>query len=54
MQANSGDPDKMPHLVASDLGLHYLLMSHKKNARHLGLWVKNAFFFAHLIRVAEI
>ena len=23
MQANSGDPDQMPHSVASDLGLHY-------------------------------
>ena len=22
--ANSGDPDQMPHSVASDLGLHYL------------------------------
>ena len=34
MQANSGDPDQMPHFVASDLGSHYLPMSHKKNARH--------------------
>ena len=39
MQANSGDPDQMPHI---DLGLHYLHMSHKKNAGHT--WVKNAFF----------
>ena len=39
MQANSGDPDQMPHSVASDLGLHYLPMSHKKDARHIG---KNA------------
>ena len=22
--ANSGEPDQMPHSVASDLGLHYL------------------------------
>ena len=22
--ANSGDPDQMPHSVASDLGLHFL------------------------------
>ena len=22
--ANSGYPDQMPHIVASDLGLHYL------------------------------
>ena len=40
MQANSGDPDQTPHSVASDLGLHYLPMSHKKDARHI--WVKNA------------
>ena len=40
MQANSGDPDQTPHAVASDLGLHYLPMSHKKDARHI--WVKNA------------
>ena len=32
MQAN---PDQMPHFVVSDLGLHYLPMSHKKNARHI-------------------
>ena len=38
MQANSGDPDQTPHSVASDLGLHYLLMSNKKDARHI--WVK--------------
>ena len=35
MQANSGDPDQTPHSVASDLGLHYLPMSHKKDARHI-------------------
>ena len=40
MQANSGDPDQMPHSVASDLGLHCMPMSHKKDARHI--WVKNA------------
>ena len=40
MQANSGDPDQTPHSVASDLGLHYLPMSHKKDARHI--LVKNA------------
>ena len=38
MQANSGDPDQTPHSVASDLGLHCLSMSHKKDARHI--WVK--------------
>ena len=42
MQANSRDPDQTPHSVASDLGLHGLPMSHKKDARHL--WVKNATF----------
>ena len=40
MQANSGDPNQTPHSVASDLGLHYLPMSHKKDAGHI--WVKNA------------
>ena len=43
MQANSGDPDLTPHSVASDLGLHCLPMSHKKDARHI--WVKNANIF---------
>ena len=40
MQANSRDPHQTPHSVASDLGLHCLPMSHKKDARHI--WVKNA------------
>ena len=40
MQANRRDPDLAPHSVASDLGLHCLPMSHKKDARHI--WVKNA------------
>ena len=44
MQANSGDPDQTPHSVASDLSLHYLPISNKKDA------IKNAY----LIRVAEI
>ena len=52
MQANSGDPDQTPHSVVSDLGLHYLPMSHKKDARHI--WVKRFNYFAYLIRVAEI
>ena len=47
MQANSGDPDQMPHFVASDLGLHYLAMFHKKDTRHI--WAKNA-----IILLAEI
>ena len=28
-----GDPDQAPHSAASDLGLHCLPMSHKKDAR---------------------
>ena len=32
------EPDQMPHFVASDLVLHCLLMSHKKDARLI--WVK--------------
>ena len=44
IQANSGDPDQMPHSVASDLGLCYLPMSHKKIARHI--WVKKCNYFA--------
>ena len=34
----SGDPDQTPRSAASDLGLHYLPMSHKKDARIV--WVK--------------
>ena len=37
LQANSGDPDQMPHYVASDLGLYCLPMSHKKDA--MLIWV---------------
>ena len=51
MQANSRDPDQTWHSVVSDLGLHYLPMSRKKDARHYGLKCN---YFAHLIRVAEI
>ena len=41
MPANSGDPDQtLCKTVASDLGLHYLPMSQKKDSRHI--WVKNA------------
>ena len=50
MLQNSGDPDQTPHSVASDLGLHYMPMSHKKDARHI--WVKMQLYY--LIRVAEI
>ena len=52
MQANSGDPDQTPHSVASDLGLHCLPMSHKKDVRHI--WVKRKQLFCYLIRVPEI
>ena len=38
MQANSADPDQTPLSVASDLGLHYLPICHKKDAMHI--WVK--------------
>ena len=51
MQANSGDHDQTPHSVASDLGLHSLPMSHKKDARHI--WVKMR-LFCYLMRVPEI
>ena len=41
MQAHSEGPDQtLCKTVASDLGLHYLPMSQKKDARHI--WVKNA------------
>ena len=40
MQANSRDPDLTPHSVASDLGLHCLPLSHKKDAGYI--WVKKA------------
>ena len=36
------DPDQTPHFVASDLGLHYLPMSHKKDARRM--WIKMQLF----------
>ena len=42
MQANIGDPDQTPHSVESDLGLHYLPMSHKKDANNI--WVKMQLF----------
>ena len=49
MQANSGDSDQtLCWTAASDLGLHYLPMSQKEEARHI------CNYFAYLIRVAEI
>ena len=38
-KANSGEPDQRPHLAASDLVLHCLPMSHKKDARLI--WIKH-------------
>ena len=34
LNANSADPDQTPRSAASDLGLHYLPMSHLQDARH--------------------
>ena len=51
MQANSEDPDQTPHSVASDLGLHYFHISHK---RTLGIYGLKMQLFCYLIRVAEI
>ena len=38
LQANSGDRDQTPRSAASDLGMHCLPMSHKKDATLI--WVK--------------
>ena len=38
MYENCGDPDQTPCSVASDLGMHCLPMSHKKDGRLI--WVK--------------
>ena len=51
MQVNSADPDQTPHSVVSDLGLHYLPMSHKMDVRHI--WLKMQLFCLSQ-RVAEI
>ena len=42
MLANSRDPDQTPRFAASDLGMHCLPTSHKKDA--MLIWV-NFFFF---------
>ena len=39
--ANSGDPDQMPHSVASDLGLHYLPITLLRVSRLQ--WVKEEY-----------
>ena len=36
---NSGEPDQTPRCAASDLIMHCLSMSHKKDDRHI--WVKD-------------
>ena len=41
LNANSIDPDQMPHSAASDLGLHWLWMSHLWDARQR--WVKQIY-----------
>ena len=41
--ANSGDPDQTPRSAASELGLHFLSMSHKNNASLI--WVN--FVYPH-------
>ena len=38
LQANSGNPDQTPRPAESDLGLRYLITSHKKDVRLI--WVK--------------
>ena len=38
LYANSADPDQMPRSAVSDLGLHCLLRSQKRDAKHI--WVK--------------
>ena len=38
LQANSGNPDQMLSSAESDLGLHYLTTSNKKDARLI--WVE--------------
>ena len=40
--ANSGEPDQTPQFAASDLVLHCLPMSHKKDARII--WYKHLYF----------
>ena len=40
LQANIGYPDQTPRSAVAGLGLHYLLMSHKKDA--MLIWVNSA------------
>ena len=58
--ANSVDPDQTSHSVASDLGLHCLLMSHLWDARHK--WVNMLFqtilqssrLYCHLLCILHV
>ena len=55
MLANSGDPGQTPRSVASDLGLHCLPMSHKKDA--MLVWVKEIlelFFRVEVWRIIHL
>ena len=40
--ANRRDPDQTPHSAVSELGLHCLSMSHRKDARLISIWVNNS------------
>ena len=48
LYANSGEPDQTPRFAASDMVLHCLLMSHKKDARLM--WVNYAKIFSGLLK----
>ena len=52
LNANSVDPDQMPHCAASDLGLHCLPMSLLWDVRLKG--VKNMFYFCTKIFLVGI
>ena len=50
---NSGEPDQTPQNAASDLGLHCLQTSHKKDARLIWVkWSHFTIFRAHYIFAA--
>ena len=49
MLVNSEDPDLTPHSAVSDLGLHCLAMSHKKDVRLI--WVKYSILSLQLSRL---
>ena len=45
MLANIGDTDQMPRSVASDLGMYFLSMSHKRTLDLYGLIIKCNFSY---------